>query len=77
MEGNNLHNEFMFVINESQGDQTDSLDFQWVRDDCHLGGNVLNIGGEVIPSLANCDTTPMRRSLLENRYKRDEKNSLQ
>ena len=65
--GNNMHYEFMFVINKSQGPQTDSLDFQWVRDDCALGGNILNISGEVIPSLANCDTTKGYSSCRINR----------
>ena len=59
-----MHHEFLFVINKSQGAQTDSLDFQWVGDDCPLGGNILNISGEVIPSLANCDTAPSETKVI-------------
>ena len=60
-----MHRECLFFINQSQVAQSDSLDFQWVRDDYPHGGNILNISGQVVPSLANCDTAPSETKVIQ------------
>ena len=62
---NNTYYELLGGINKSQAAQAGIPDFQWVRDDYPLGGNILNISGEVIPSLENCDTMPFKMKVIE------------
>ena len=69
-----MHCELLGRFNKSQAFQAENPDFQWVRDDNPLGCNILNISGEVIPSLANYDATPCQTKVIgEYVEKRQEK----
>jgi len=59
-----MHCELLGGVNKSQASQAEMPDFQWVRDDDPLGSNILNISGEMIPSLANYDATPCQTKVI-------------